>query len=195
MNRYLVIVARHRRDLHEYLAQQFAGDDSIRVVMERRSAERRRRWERHDPERRQRDRRIGSPNEDVLSYHGLLILRPSSPQAREPSALLPPEREDGGPLAERRPPAAPGSKSLTEAARRWISEGRRHLPVLLTLLAEQGYLEGRVEALEEKFASLDDTIRRLHAAHAHGEADEPDASARDSAPGAPENVPDQPSQN
>lgn len=195
MNRYLVIVARHRRDLHEYLARQFAGDDSIRVVTERRSAERRRRWERHDPERRQRDRRVGSPNEDALSCHGLLILRPSSPQAPERPTLVPRDREDAGLLAERRPTPAPGTKSPTEAARRWISEGRRHFSVLLTLLAEQGYLEGRVEALEEKFASLDEMIRRLHDVRLHAEADEPQASFPDSLPGAPEDIPGRPSQN
>jgi hypothetical protein len=194
MNRYRVIVARNRRDLHEYLAQRFAGDDSIRVVMERRSAERRRRWERHDPERRQRERRAGSSNEDVLSCHGLLILPPSSPQASEPPTFASQVREEEPLLAEGRARGSPDTKNPTEAARRWVSEGRRHLSVLLTLLAEQGYLEGQVEALEEKFASLDEMIRRLQSVRIHPEGGDPQAPSPDSPPKPLEDVPDRPSQ-
>jgi hypothetical protein len=173
MSRYLVIVAKHRRDLYGYLAQQFAGDDSIRVVMERRSAERRRRWERQDPERRRRERRAGSPNEDVLSYHGLLIIRTSLPQASEPPAVVSQVREDRPPPADGGPAGARGAVSTSEGVKRWMSEGRRHLSVLLTLFSEQGDLEGRVEALEEKFATLDQVIRRLHSIRVHAEESDP----------------------
>jgi hypothetical protein len=188
MNRYLVIVARHRRDLYGYLAQQFAGDDSIRVLMERRSSERRRRWERQDPERRRRDRRAGPPNEDVLSYHGLLILRTSLPQASEPLAELSQAREDWPPSTDGRPAGNRGAVSTAETARRWISEGRRHLSHLLMLFSEQGDLEGRVDALEEKFVSLDQVIRRLHSIHVHAGGAEPQASpseSQDNVPGRP----------
>jgi hypothetical protein len=54
-----------------------------------------------------------------------------------------------------------------------MSEGRRHLSVLLTLFSEQGDLEGRVEALEEKFATLDQVIRRLHSIRVHAEESDP----------------------
>jgi hypothetical protein len=67
-------------------------------------------------------------------------------------------------------------------------EGRRHLSILLALLFEQGDLEARVEALEAKFASLDQVIRRLHSTRVDSEASGPQPSppeSRTDLPGRP----------
>jgi len=194
MIRYLLIVGRQRRDLHEYLAQQFAGDDSIRIVMERRSAERRRRQGRPELERRQRERRAGSLDQHGLACHGLLVLRPSAAQASEPPSLASQILEGSPPPGQGLGAVVPGVKSSTEAARRWIGEGRRHLSVLQTLLGEQGYLEGRLEALEEKFASLDETIRRLSDIRVPEDGSMLRAPSPDSPPGLDQDNPDRPMQ-
>ncbi|MBI2161167.1 MAG: zinc ribbon domain-containing protein [Candidatus Rokubacteria bacterium] len=55
--RYLIIVARERKDLFDYFAKVFAHELNVRVVQERRAAERRQRGGQPGQERRWRDRR------------------------------------------------------------------------------------------------------------------------------------------
>jgi hypothetical protein len=71
---YLVVVARDRRDLYDYLSQKFSGEPGIRVVQERRTGDRRR-SERTSPlERRRRDRRSRPLVDAELRRFGFAIV-------------------------------------------------------------------------------------------------------------------------
>ena len=64
--RYLLIVARNAPDLCEYLRKNFAGDEKVHVVLDRRQDERRQRAGPRQPERRRSERRRqpASPRSD-----------------------------------------------------------------------------------------------------------------------------------
>jgi len=57
MGRTLFIVSRHHPDLYAYLRERFASDHSVEVVLDRRSAQRRRREQPYEIDRRQAERR------------------------------------------------------------------------------------------------------------------------------------------
>ena len=71
--RCLFIVARDQPDLWHHLRQDFAEDEEIQVVLDRRRGERRQHVWAHDPERRQADRRLASIDRD-LRYRSFVIL-------------------------------------------------------------------------------------------------------------------------
>mgnify|MGYP001569806234 FL=1 len=79
MVRYLLIVARTEPDLWRYLKHNFAGDDKVEVILDRRRGERRQRIQPHEPERRQADRRRRPSLDSDLRYRFLVIVR--QPQA------------------------------------------------------------------------------------------------------------------
>lgn len=54
---HLFIVSRLEPQLFEYLSREFASEDDVRVILDRRVGERRRSAGTHDVERRQGDRR------------------------------------------------------------------------------------------------------------------------------------------
>jgi len=64
--RYLLVVAGNAPDLCEYLRRDFAGDEKVDVVLDRRQGERRQRAEPRQPERRRWERRWqpASPRSD-----------------------------------------------------------------------------------------------------------------------------------
>jgi hypothetical protein len=69
------VVARWNRALYEQLVREFAGEDRVKVVMDRRGEKRRRRSATRAPERRQTDRR-GQPEFDaVLRNDGIICIR------------------------------------------------------------------------------------------------------------------------
>jgi hypothetical protein len=73
--RYLVLVARDREDLFNYLRRQFAGEVGVEVRYERRTGERRR-GERIAPlDRRRKDRRAKPPLDAELRRYGFAIVR------------------------------------------------------------------------------------------------------------------------
>jgi hypothetical protein len=74
MMRYLVIAARDCSDLYDYLHQQFAGDDTVQVLLDRRCAERRRQNS-DKAERRRGERRYVRGRESDLANHGFVIVR------------------------------------------------------------------------------------------------------------------------
>ncbi len=75
MVRYLLIVARTQPDLWRYLKDNFAGDEKVEVIADRRRGERRQRPQPHEPERRQGEgRRQPSPDRD-LTYRSFVIVR------------------------------------------------------------------------------------------------------------------------
>ncbi len=55
--RYLLIVARNEPDLFDHLARDFAGDDKVQVLLDRRREERRKQNQTHEPERQAERRR------------------------------------------------------------------------------------------------------------------------------------------
>lgn len=75
MPRYLIIVARDQPALCEYLTRNFAGDEKVQVVLNRRRGERRQRIEPHEPERRRGKRRRRPDLDRDLSYRSVVILR------------------------------------------------------------------------------------------------------------------------
>ena len=74
---YLLIVARSQPDLCSYLADNFAGDEKVEVLLDRRRGERRRRTEPHEPERRQGERRHDPSGDKDFGYRSLVIVRKS----------------------------------------------------------------------------------------------------------------------
>jgi hypothetical protein len=73
--RYLVIAARGHSDTYGYLQRQFAGDDAVQVLVDRRHTERRRQHTSYVPQRRRTGRRHSSNREGELATHGFLIVR------------------------------------------------------------------------------------------------------------------------
>ena len=74
MMRYLVIAARSNSDLYDYLRQQFAGDETVQVLLDRRRAERRRQ-DSGTRQRRRGERRHVRGRESDLATHGFVIVR------------------------------------------------------------------------------------------------------------------------
>lgn len=71
--RYLLIVAAKQPDLWRYLTHNFAGDPKVEVILDRRRGERRKRVEKHEPERRRARRRQPSP-QSALAYRSVVII-------------------------------------------------------------------------------------------------------------------------
>ncbi len=72
--RCLFIVARNQPDLWHYLRRDFAGDEEVQVVLDRRRGERRQRVLPHEPERRQADRRRYPNTDSDLRYRSFVII-------------------------------------------------------------------------------------------------------------------------
>lgn len=71
--RCLFIVARNQPDLWQHLKRDFADEDQIQVIVDRRRGERRQRREPHGPERRRSDRRRATIDRD-LRYRSFVIV-------------------------------------------------------------------------------------------------------------------------
>jgi hypothetical protein len=72
--RQLIIVARNREHLYEHLKRAFAGNGTVRVVLNRRIVERRASSGPYAPERRRGDRRSSLRIDGLLRTIGLAIL-------------------------------------------------------------------------------------------------------------------------
>jgi len=70
----LFIVARDQPDLWHHLRRDFAEDEEVQVILDRRRDERRRSVRAHDPERRQAGRRRPPSIDTDLRYRSFLIL-------------------------------------------------------------------------------------------------------------------------
>lgn len=75
MVRYLLIVARNQPDLWLYLKNNFAGDEKVEVILDRRRGERRQRIQAHESERRRAERRRQPNLEKDLTYRSFVIVR------------------------------------------------------------------------------------------------------------------------
>jgi hypothetical protein len=82
--RQLFIVARNRERLYEYVARAFADNDTVQVILDRRTGERRRQAVPHEPERRRGgDRRIRTDVDRQLRALGWAIVMQDLTAPRE----------------------------------------------------------------------------------------------------------------
>jgi hypothetical protein len=84
--RQLVVVADNRASLHEYLKQAFAGNETIRVVLNRRVMQRRQLYGPYDSDRRRDDRRSPLKVDGLLRTIGWAVLRLEAPATPRASA-------------------------------------------------------------------------------------------------------------
>ena len=84
--RQLVIVARDRRHLYEYLERAFAGNETIRVCLDRRVVERRAHSGSHAVERRRGDQRVPGKNGGFLRALGWVIVPLGVPETHRGAA-------------------------------------------------------------------------------------------------------------
>jgi hypothetical protein len=85
--RQLIIVAGDRAHLYEHLKRGFAGNGTVRVLLNRRLIARRARAGPYEVERRQADRRLPSTVDALLRAIGWAIVRLDVPQNHRDSAL------------------------------------------------------------------------------------------------------------
>jgi hypothetical protein len=94
MGQLVFVVSRHRPKLHEYLQEEFAGNDEIAVIVDRRLRDRRLQEVDRNPERRETDRRQGLVDERLRAMGWAIVWRDESMTVcvpREDVVLLPPE--------------------------------------------------------------------------------------------------------
>jgi hypothetical protein len=84
--RQLIIVARDREHLYKSLMRGFAGNETVRVLLNRRVAERRQHSEPHESERRQGNRRSPVTIDGLLRVIGWTIVRIGALKNRRGSA-------------------------------------------------------------------------------------------------------------
>lgn len=72
--RQLIVVARNRRDLYEHLKRAFAGNETIRVLLNRRFVDRRARHGPYEAERRRGDRRLPLTTDGLVRALGWAIV-------------------------------------------------------------------------------------------------------------------------
>ena len=72
--RCLLIVAREQPDLWHHLTRDFAGDEGVQVILDRRRRERRQRVQTSESERRRSDRRRQASIDNDLRYRSFVIL-------------------------------------------------------------------------------------------------------------------------
>lgn len=80
MVRQLIIVADNRAHLYEHLTRGFAGNETVRVLLNRRGVARRERSGPHEAERRQADRRLPSKIDALLRAMGWAIVPLAGPK-------------------------------------------------------------------------------------------------------------------
>jgi hypothetical protein len=79
-------VARNRRHLYEYLERAFAGNETIRVFLDRRVVERRAHCASYAGERRHGDRRLPGKIEGLLRAIGWVIVPLGVPETHRGAA-------------------------------------------------------------------------------------------------------------
>ena len=72
--RCLFIVARNQPGLWHYLRRDFAEDEEIQVLLDRRRGDRRQRYQGQEPERRRSDRRRQPSIDNDLRYRSFVVL-------------------------------------------------------------------------------------------------------------------------
>jgi len=167
MIQYLVVTGRNHPDLYGYLRRQFAGDEKVQVLLDRRHEERRREGDPHKPDRRKGDRRGGRGKDNGLSSHGFVVIRQfSGVQWRPPwwgrdMAEMRSELEKRAGLAEAK---ASDARNLVVS---WVTEGQRLLGIVPRLLREHEQIAARAEAAERKCERYEEEARHLRSENEH----------------------------
>lgn len=167
MIQYLVIAARNHPDIYGYLRRQFAGDEKVQVLLDRRYEERRRRGDAYKPDRRRGDRRSGRGKDNGLTYHGFLIVRQLSGVQWRPPWW------ERGVTAPAVVPARSAALDETKAADArnavtgWLTAGQRLVHTVPTLLREHDQLKARAEAAERKCERCEGEIKSLRQENEH----------------------------
>ena len=94
MGQLVFIVSRLRPKLHEYLRQEFAGNDEVAVIIDRRLGARRLQEVERSPERRHADRRQALVDERLRAMGWAIVWRDDSVTVcvpRDDAVLLPGE--------------------------------------------------------------------------------------------------------
>lgn len=167
MIQYLVVTARNHPDLYGYLRRQFAGDEKVQVLLDRRQDDRRREGYPRKPDRRKGDRRGGWGKDNGLTSHGFAVIRQfAGVQWRPPwwgrdlgEARSEIEKRAG--LAEAK---ASDARNLVAG---WVTEGQRLLGIIPRLLREHEQIAARAEAAERKCARYEEEVRRLRSENEH----------------------------
>jgi len=73
--RYLLIVVRGQLSLYDYLTRNFAGDEKVQVLLDRRRGERRQTVQPRKPERRRAERRRRRGSKQDLRSQSVVIIR------------------------------------------------------------------------------------------------------------------------
>jgi hypothetical protein len=167
MVHYVVIAARNHTDLYSYLRRQFAGDDNVQVLLDRRFDGRRRRQEVHRPDRRRADRRSPRGREDELYGHGFFVIRQFSALQWRPPWWGSEASEQATGLDQQQRIEATKTIHSRERVAGWIAEGQRLLALVPKLLREHEHLAARAEAAERKCERLDEEVRLLRNENEH----------------------------
>jgi outer membrane murein-binding lipoprotein Lpp len=159
---FLIVVARNEGPLFHRLSEWFLEDARVRVIVDRRRAERRQRAEYAASERRQRERRELPPDVDDLRHHPAVMLSVLSGGVHD---TVP---SDGG---EREDPDRMELAELRERLERWVRESREMADYVLPVLyrrtelvrdrAEIAERDGR--KLAAHVAELETEVTRLRA--------------------------------
>ncbi len=160
MAQYLLITARDRPSLHDYLWRQFSGDDKVQVLSDRRREERRRR-QAHEPERRQGDRRSAGVPGNTLFQHGVLIVRQLQEAHCRLSTLVRQRTEEPASFGGQQRTEQPRVMETHERVTRWVVEGQYLLGLFPGLLQEHEQLKARVKAAEQECDRLEREIAKL----------------------------------
>lgn len=166
MAHHLIIASRTHSDLYGHLQRQFAEDDEVEVLLDRRHEERRRREEKRDRDRRRGDRRSGRGKDPGLNHHGFLVVRQLPQGSGARMQWRPPWWESGKPgepvgLERPQRPSDPQTIEMQNRVTGWITEGQRMLVVVAKLLGEYGQISARAETAERKCERLEKEMKTL----------------------------------
>lgn len=159
--RFLVVVAGHEQDLFLRVSEQFLDDPRVRVLLDRRRRERRRRHQAYEPDRRRADRRRVPDYWEDLRHHSVVIvptwMKGDSGRAI-PVASAPTEPEAAA--VDRVDAALPTRDRINQ----WVQEGADLLGrVMPTLFDEFEGLWRRSRAAEDRLQALESESAKLQA--------------------------------
>jgi len=173
MIQYLVVTARNHPDLYGYLRRQFAGDEKVRVLLDRRHEDRRREGSPRKPDRRKGDRRGGWGKDNGLTSHGFVIIRQFAGVqwrppwwGRDPGEVRSEIEKHAGSAGAKAGDAAKASDARNLVAG-WVTEGQRLLGIIPRLLREHEQIAARAGAAERKSARYEEEVRRLRNENEH----------------------------
>jgi len=167
MIQYLVVTARNHPDLYGYLRRQFAGDEKVQVLLDRRHEERRRQGDLRKPDRRKGDRRGGRGMGNGLTSHGFVVIRQFSGVQWRPPWWGPDMGDVRAEFEKRAGLAESKAIDARNLVASWVTEGQRLVGIVPKLLREHEHIVARAEAAERKCERIEEEARRLRIENEH----------------------------